>query len=362
MLPRRSPRFRAAHLRMIPWLAILAFLASCAGDGSTLDPLGRPLPPARATVAVSSIERSLVEGATSEISIVVANEGGLPLRVLDVTADADFLVPVFSGPITVPGGDSTAVVVRIQAGSSAISPFQGVVTISTDDPENPAPTVLVTLEVTDEAIPNIEVTPAQLDITVDVGAVGTATVTISNAGSGPLTITEALVPADWAVPRPVSSPLAPGASVDLVLDVTTAALTLGGYATTLTIRSDDPDEPEIVVPIDLWVGPFRPRLSAIQANVFTPRCAFCHENSSSFAGLGLADGDSWGLLVNVPSVEADGLMRVEPGNPDDSFLVIKIEGTDPRMVGSQMPLSSSPLDPEVIAVVREWILRGALDD
>ncbi len=360
MLPPR--RSRIAFLRTLPWLAATVLLASCAGDGSTLDPFGQPLPPARAIVEIAAIERSLVEGATSQVAIEVKNEGGLPLRILAVAADADFLVPSFPGPISIAAGDSTEITVGLEAGSAASSPLQGTITIATDDPDNPAPTVFITLNVAEEPIPDIEVSPGQLDVTVGVGELGTATVTISNAGSGLLTLTGALVPAAWIVPRALPAPLAPGASVDLVFDVTATTLALGGYATTLTLESDDPDEPAVAVPVDLWVGPFRPTLSAVQANVFTPACAWCHESSTSYAGLGLADGDSWALLVGVPSVEADGLDRVTPGNPDDSFLVIKLEGTDPRMVGSPMPVGGSPLAADVIAVVREWIQRGALDD
>jgi hypothetical protein len=64
------------------------------------------------------------------------------------------------------------------------------------------------------------------------------------------------------------------------------------------------------------------------------------------------------LLVNAPSTEVPALMRVAPGNPDASYLIQKLEGTAP--VGGRMPLGGSPLPAETIAVVRQWILEGAV--
>ena len=105
------------------------------------------------------------------------------------------------------------------------------------------------------------------------------------------------------------------------------------------------------------VGP-QPTLAWIQANVFTPKCTACHVPG----GIGPmplhTEEVSFNNLVNVPSVEVNTLLRVEPFNPDDSYLVWKIEG-NPGIVGSQMPLGGPPLEPEEIALIREWIDMGA---
>ena len=64
------------------------------------------------------------------------------------------------------------------------------------------------------------------------------------------------------------------------------------------------------------------------------------------------------MLVNVPSLEVPALLRVEPSNPDDSYLVQKIEGT--AAVGGRMPLGGDALPPDTIAAIRQWITDGAL--
>jgi hypothetical protein len=106
-------------------------------------------------------------------------------------------------------------------------------------------------------------------------------------------------------------------------------------------------------------GPFPPTLEAIQANVFSPSCAmsFCHGEGMA-ANLDLRPGASYSNLVNVPSVEVPPALRVEPYDPDGSYLICKLENCS-WIVGSQMPLIGGPLDQSVIDVIREWIGNGA---
>jgi hypothetical protein len=74
-------------------------------------------------------------------------------------------------------------------------------------------------------------------------------------------------------------------------------------------------------------------------------------------GLRLDEGFSFDNLVNVPSNEVPELLRVEPGDPDDSYLVQKIEGTAAE--GGRMPLGAPPLDQNLIDDIREWITNDA---
>ena len=100
-------------------------------------------------------------------------------------------------------------------------------------------------------------------------------------------------------------------------------------------------------------------LEAIQASVFTPTCATagCHSGDSPPEGLRLDDGFSFDNLVDVPSSEVPELLRVDPGKPDESYLVQKIEGTAAE--GAQMPLGGPPLDQNLIDDIREWITNDA---
>jgi hypothetical protein len=54
-----------------------------------------------------------------------------------------------------------------------------------------------------------------------------------------------------------------------------------------------------------------------------------------------------------------GLKRVDPGNPDNSFLLIKVEGPDSFALGSRMPMTAPNLTTAQIQLIRDWIAAGA---
>ena len=103
--------------------------------------------------------------------------------------------------------------------------------------------------------------------------------------------------------------------------------------------------------------PIEATLESIQDNVFTPICTNCHAGAGAPQGLRLEEGMSRAMLVNVPSVEVPGTLRVDPGNPDDSYLIHKIEGT--AAVGGRMPLGGQALSQDTIDAIRQWITDGA---
>ena len=105
-------------------------------------------------------------------------------------------------------------------------------------------------------------------------------------------------------------------------------------------------------------GPLVAEFKSIQDNVFTTACTVCHAGAAAPVGLRLEDGSSFSMLVGVASTQVPGLPRVDPGNPDNSYLIQKLEGT--ASVGGQMPLSSPPLPQATIDTIRNWITNGAL--
>lgn len=104
-------------------------------------------------------------------------------------------------------------------------------------------------------------------------------------------------------------------------------------------------------------GTLQPTFQSIQDRVFTPVCTGCHAGAAAPLGLRLDEGASYALLVNAGSVEVPSLRRVQPGNPNASYLIQKLEGT--AAVGGRMPLNGPPLPASTIAVIRQWITDGA---
>jgi hypothetical protein len=104
--------------------------------------------------------------------------------------------------------------------------------------------------------------------------------------------------------------------------------------------------------------PLTASLQSIQDNVFTPICTQCHEGAAAPLGLRLDAASAYAMLVNAPSSEVPSLQRVTPGDPDNSYIIQKLEGR--AAVGGQMPLGQPPLPQETIAAIRQWIADGAL--
>ena len=95
----------------------------------------------------------------------------------------------------------------------------------------------------------------------------------------------------------------------------------------------------------------------IQDTIFTPICSKCHIGASAPQGMRLDAANSYAMIVNVSSSEVPGLMRINPGNPDASYLVQKIQGTN--AVGARMPFGGPYLPQDRIDLVRRWIAAGA---
>jgi hypothetical protein len=107
--------------------------------------------------------------------------------------------------------------------------------------------------------------------------------------------------------------------------------------------------------------PLSADFASLQANIFTPICSVCHIGGGAPEGLRLDAANSFNLLVGVPSAEVPSLLRVKPGDPDNSYIIQKLEGH--QAVGSQMPFGCPQTQPclttSTIAFIRQWITDGA---
>ena len=104
--------------------------------------------------------------------------------------------------------------------------------------------------------------------------------------------------------------------------------------------------------------PLTADFKSIQDNVFTPICTKCHIGSGAPEGLQLDAAHSYSLLVGVPSTEQPSVLRVKAGDPDNSYMVQKIEGAA-GISGVRMPFGGPYLPQSTIDVIRTWITNGA---
>lgn len=114
-----------------------------------------------------------------------------------------------------------------------------------------------------------------------------------------------------------------------------------------------------------------PKFASIQRDIFSSQdssgrlsCIQCHTNvgRTPAAGLNLVEGSAYGALVGRPAINKPGATFVIPGDPDNSYLVQKLEGTA-GIVGLRMPRNAGPFLTEgQMLVIRKWIKDGAANN
>ncbi len=185
------------------------------------------------------------------------------------------------------------------------------------------------------------------------GDTGTFSISASDPDGDPLTYS-------WAQTTPATQGIwvssTTGSSAQWYSPVVSAQTSF-----TLSVSVTDGQSTPVVRTITVPVSV--PHYSAdIQSIWDTVPCTGCHGSSG---GLNLGQTVSYGNLVNASTTYAQcsTLKRVKPGDPNNSALIRKMEGTT---CGSRMPLNANPpyfdQHPGLLIRVRSWILAGAAND
>jgi hypothetical protein len=105
--------------------------------------------------------------------------------------------------------------------------------------------------------------------------------------------------------------------------------------------------------------PAAPTLTQLKSTAFSV-CANCHTGGGTSlpASMDLTPAHIYASIVGVASVEQPTHMRVKPGDPDNSYVVSKLEGAA-GITGARMPFGGPYLDQATIDQVRAWITAGA---
>jgi len=134
--------------------------------------------------------------------------------------------------------------------------------------------------------------------------------------------------------------------VSLILAVAVAY----GIMDTKTDSTSTPQniEEEPKVPID--------EMEAQVVKIFERDCATsgCHRGRYPKAKLNLEADEMVAALMDIPSRQIDSLMLVDSKQPQESYLLMKING-DERIVKDPMPIDAPPLKTEEINLVENWI-------
>jgi mono/diheme cytochrome c family protein len=94
--------------------------------------------------------------------------------------------------------------------------------------------------------------------------------------------------------------------------------------------------------------------------IFNAACVSCHIHGRQIGGLDLAPERGYDDLVGAGSVQAP-MLRVDPGRPEESYLLHKLRGTHVEVGGrgERMPMGGMPLSTSQIDLIETWIAQGA---
>ena len=232
--------------------------------------------------------------------------------------------------------DGTAVVTTAAAG-----------TLTVPANHNAAPTVTVTTpnggESYDSGAPItiswLGADPDDAMLTYDVSAVGATTIPIGTltAPVGPSQIV-------WTTPPKVTAPTA--------------------FKIEIAVRDATTRSPAIVDRSDADFA-IRPPAAAVSFGqqiqpILTASCtsSACHDASQPAQGLQLTSGAAYTALM-AAAAECPADQRVSPGNPDQSYLMLKLQGSGDCFTGSRMPRGNAPLSAAQLQLIRDWITNGA---
>jgi hypothetical protein len=88
----------------------------------------------------------------------------------------------------------------------------------------------------------------------------------------------------------------------------------------------------------------------------------CHAPPMPRANLDLTAAVAFNELVGVSTNQCGGQrVRVEPGDPEGSYVVSKLDGID-LCFGTQMPKGATPLSTAARQTIKTWICQGAQDN
>ena len=148
---------------------------------------------------------------------------------------------------------------------------------------------------------------------------------------------------------------------------TVAASDLGNFnANKLYVNVKTPADPNGAIRGQITASatppPAAPTLTQLKSSAFSV-CGGCHTGGGTSlpASMDLTPSHIYASIVGVASVEQPALQRVKPGDPDNSYVVQKLEGA-PTISGVRMPFGGPYLDQATIDQVRAWITAGAANN
>jgi hypothetical protein len=230
------------------------------------------LAPPDIDVLPPSMSFALVPEGSECDTLFISNAGEIELT-WSIEDTCAWLDATPSSGVTAPEG-TDHVIVCADAVGLALGVYDCNLTVTSDDPDEPVVVVPVTLTVAEP--PNIQVTPDSFSFTVPDSGSACDTLFVSNTGQLDLSWSIADT-CGWLTHAPSGGVVSSDSTAVVAVCVDAAAAPPGEYQCELVVNSNDPDEPQIIVPVSMSVvttgvddGATVPRSYALRGNFPNP--------------------------------------------------------------------------------------------
>ena len=293
-------------------------------------------------VTPDTISCSLETGDQVEERLTITNSGNAVLNVSTIVSEADFVVSIEPKTVSIPSGQNAEILIRISAEARPAGDYAGLLHVLSNDPDRPDCVVEVKLNVFD--IPDIDVRPDSLHLSLPVDTKDSTRFTLKNRGSGKLTIQSIVSDAVWIdAIVPDSAEIAPGDSQLVRVTINSAGVDAGWYENAIEIRSNDPDTPVLALPVSVEIIAFPQIIVSPDTLVFS-----AEKGDSDTAGFVIRNtGD---VILNVAKIhsEASWFVSILP----DSFTVAPGDSQSVQFVVSAIELEAGVYE-EVISILSD---------
>jgi len=286
---------------------------------------------------------------SSQKTFTIKNTGTAVLNITSITAPDGFTVDK-STSFSVSANDSQVVTVTFSP--TAVKSYSDIITIDSDDPDEPQVTVSVSGT---GAAPEIEllVLPASLSFDiVPVSESSQKTFTIRNTGTAVLNITSITAPDGFTVVP--STPFSVPANDSRIVTVTFSPTDAKSYSGNITIDSDDPDEPQVFVSVSGTGVP----VPATDIEVVPASLSFDIVTVSESSQKTFTIKNTGNVVLNVSGITAPDGFTVDKSTPftvsenDIQVVTVTFSPTDVKSYSGDITIDSDdPDEPQVFVSV-----------
>jgi hypothetical protein len=276
----------------------------------------------RGTVTFSPLSidfGGVVTGATPTADVTVTNDTAHDVALMSANVDDDaFTVTSPALPVTIPPAGTSELTVAFSP--RAVAAHAGTLVVATSDPATPTLTVHLSGQgISADAAPDIGVDASSLDFgNAVIGQNVARTLTITSGGGADLLVSDLVTTGEgYEVSASLPMTIASDASSELIITFSPTQAGDGGGE--LVIVSNDPDEPELTIPLIAAVASFSPGSVAVVGCSNTQQHASGYLDASSLDQLAAVHNLGGGSLPVWASGSAEYWSVYEALRPEGGY-------------------------------------------